>query len=119
MTAGPGGDGAPAPRTAKSELRTRAIFAPLMLGIVAAVYWFDATWMAERGLRGTLTAALLGLLGMGGVAEYVAMMRNAGFAVARILLPVYSGLLLASPFFFGWLQMDRELYPLVISTLAL
>jgi CDP-diglyceride synthetase len=113
------GGEAPAKRTPKSEFGTRAIFAPLMLGIVAGVYWFDATWMAERGMRGTLTAALLGLLGIGGIAEFVAMMRNAGFAVARVLLPVYSALLLASPFFFGWLQMDRELYPLVISTLAL
>ena len=34
MTAGPGGDGAPAPRTAKSELRTRAIFAPLVVAVL-------------------------------------------------------------------------------------
>lgn len=102
-----------------SELRTRLLFGPAMLAVVGAAYWLDATWLAEHGHRGTLTAGLLGLLGLAGVFEYVAMMRAGGFAVARILLPVYSGLLLASPFFFGWHEMDRELYPLVISSLAL
>jgi phosphatidate cytidylyltransferase len=90
-----------------------------MLALVGGIYAVDATWMAEQGRRGVLTAGLLGLLGLAGVLEFVAMMRQAGFAVARILLPVYTGLLLASPFFFGWHEMDRELYPLVISSLAL
>lgn len=106
-------------RSKRAELRIRLLFGPLMLAVVGGGYWLDATWLADQGLRGWLTAAVLGLLGIAGVLEYVVMMRNAGFAVARMLLPIYTVLLVVSPFFFGWHEMDRELYPLVISTLAL
>jgi phosphatidate cytidylyltransferase len=103
----------------RGELRTRLVLGPAMLLVVGLIYFVDSTWMAERGMRGYLVAGLLGLLGFAGVLEYVAMMRNAGFAIARVLLPLYTTLLLVSPFFFGWHTLDRELYPLVIGTLGL
>ncbi|MCC6781225.1 MAG: phosphatidate cytidylyltransferase [Planctomycetes bacterium] len=103
----------------RGELRTRLVLGPAMLIVVGLIYFVDSTYMAERGMRGYLVAGLLGLLGFAGVLEYVAMMRNAGFAIARVLLPLYTALLLVSPFFFGWHTLDRELYPLVIGTLGL
>lgn len=103
----------------KAELGTRLIFGPLMLAFVAAVYWIDSTWLAEQGHRGVLVGSVLGLLGLAGVWEYVVMFRKAGFAVAGGLLLVVSALLFASAFLFGWRQMDRELYPIVVATIAL
>ena len=101
-----------------SDLRTRLVLAPLMLALVGAVYWLD--WHETLGARaGTLSAALLGLLGLAGVFEYVALLRAGGFAVSRRSLPLLSALLFASAFVFAWLAVDRELYPLVLGTLLL
>ena len=100
------------------DLRTRAVLAPTMLLIVAGVYWLDySQTLSPR--QGILCAALLGLLGLGGVFEYIALLRGAGFAVSRRLLLVCTVILLASPFWFVWHNVDRELYPLVAGTLLL
>ena len=101
----------------KSELKTRLVLAPLMLVLVGAVFWFD--WTEAVGRRGTLSAALLGLLALGGVHEYVAMLRKGGFAVSGPLLYAVSLVLVCSAFPFGWGRLDNELYPLVIGTLVL
>ncbi len=101
-----------------SELRIRAVLAPTMLLLVGGIYWLDVT--GTLGLRqGTLSAALLGGLGLVGVFEFIALLRGAGFAVSRRSLPVLSLALLGSAFAFQWHQIDRELYPLVIGTLVL
>ena len=103
---------------AGSEFRTRAVLAPTMLAAVALVSWLDAT--EAIGLRrGTLSAAVLGLLGIAGVYEFIALLRGGGFAVSRRSLPFVTVLLLASAFLFGWKPVDRALFPLVIGTLVL
>ncbi len=103
---------------AKSDLWTRAVLAPTMLALVGGVYWLDLG--GSVGLRpGTLSAGLLMLLGLGGVHEYITLLRGGGFYVARTLLLVASALLFASAFCFGWNELDKELYPLVVSTLLL
>ena len=101
-----------------SELRIRAVLAPAMLAIVGTVYWLDMT--QALGLRrGVLSAAVLGLLGIGGVFEFVALLRGGGFAVSRRSLPLVTVLLLGSSFWFVWKNVDHELYPLVLGTLLL
>jgi len=101
-----------------SDLRIRAVLAPTMLLIIAGVYWLDYT--EALGLRqGMLCAGLFGLLGIGGVYEFIALLRGAGFAVAKWPLLVCTALLLGSPFWFVWQNVDRELYPLVAGTLLL
>jgi phosphatidate cytidylyltransferase len=100
------------------DLRVRAVLAPSMLAFVGLVYWLDAA--QATGLpRGTLSAALLLLLGLAGVHEFVALLRAGGFAVSRRSLPLVSASLFGSAFAFAWGQIDRELYPLVIGTLVL
>ncbi len=101
-----------------SDLRIRAALAPSMLAVTGVVYWLDH----ERILidqQGALSAGVLGLLGVGGVIEYAAMLRNAGFAVARTLLLAGAVLLHVLAFPMGWQQLDRELYPLVAITLLI
>lgn len=101
-----------------ADLRVRAVLAPSMLAVVGLVYWLDATQVT--GLpRGALSAALLLLLGLAGVYEFVALLRAGGFAVSRRSLPLVSAALFGSAFAFAWGQIDRELYPLVIGTLVL
>jgi phosphatidate cytidylyltransferase len=101
-----------------SDLRTRAVLAPTMLAIIGAVYWLD--WNTAFGLRqGTLSAGMLGLLGLLGVHEYVALLQGAGFPVSRRLLLGSTVLLLGSSFWFVWGRVDHELYPPVVSTLLL
>ncbi len=103
---------------AASDLRTRAVLAPLMLGLVALVYWLD--FQSIGGLRqGALSAGLLGLLGIGGIWEYVCLMRGPGFAVAGKTLTFFTVALLVSAFPLGWHHIDHELYPLVIGTMLL
>lgn len=103
---------------AGSDLRTRLLLAPLMLLLVGAVYWLDLH--ATLGLRqGSLSAIVLGLLGLAGVHEYIAMLRGAGLAVARTLLLLAAVLLHLLALQFGWLQLDRELYPPVVLTMLL
>lgn len=98
----------------KSELGTRFIFGPLMLLLVGGIYYSDTQWT-----DGKASAALLGLLGVFGVVEFLGMMRSGGFPVARFLLLTATGLLCGSAFFFGWQSLDRELYPLVILAMCL
>lgn len=112
---------------AGSDLRTRAVLAPTMLLLIGGVYWFDTggapDWHDAAGVfhrrAGALSAVVFALLGLAGVHEYLSMMRTAGFAVSKNLLLVITAALLASAFFFGWHQIDHELYPLVASTLLL
>lgn len=67
--------------TAKTaELRTRLILGSSMLAAIAALYFADLH--AGFGTKGLGSAVLLGLLGVGGILEYVAMRRHAGHAVA-------------------------------------
>ncbi len=103
---------------ATSELRIRAVLAPAMLLLVGLVYWVDVT-DALGVRRGVLSAAVLGLLGIAGVFEFIALLRGAGFAVSRRSLPLVTVLLLGSSFVFVWKSVDRELYPLVLGTLLL
>lgn len=101
-----------------NDLRIRAVLAPSMLALIGLVYWLDH----ERLLfdkQGALSAFVLALLGIGGAIEYAAMMRNAGFAVARTLLLIGAVCLHLSAFWLGWRQLDRELYPLVSITLLI
>lgn len=101
-----------------SDLRTRAVLAPAMLAIIGLVYWLD--WNMTLGLRqGTLSAGMLGLLGLFGVHEYVALLQGAGFPVSRRLLLGATVLLLGSSFWFVWGRIDHELYPPVLCTLLL
>jgi phosphatidate cytidylyltransferase len=101
-----------------SDLRIRAVLAPTMLAIVGLVYWLD--WNQTLGLRqGTLSAAMLGLLGLLGVHEFIALLQGAGFPVSRRLLLGATVLLLGSSFWFVWGKVDHELYPPVASTLLL
>lgn len=98
------------------DLKTRAVLAPTMLLLIGLLYWADYT--EQLGLRqGSLCAGVLGLFGIGGVYEFIALMRGGGFSVSRRTLPLMTALLLVSPFFFAWGSVDRELYPLVAATL--
>jgi phosphatidate cytidylyltransferase len=103
---------------ARNEFRTRAVLAPTMLAGVALVYWLD---MAQvLGIRrGVLSAAVLGLLGIAGVFEFIALLRGGGFAVSRRSLPLFTVLLFGSAFLFAWKPVDPALFPLVIATLVM
>lgn len=101
-----------------SDLRTRAVLAPTMLLLIGGVYWLD--YSAALGVKqGALSAGLLGLLGIGGMFEFIALLRHGGFEVSRVLLPIVTALLLASAFPLGWHQIDHEFYPLIAATLLL
>ncbi len=101
-----------------SDLRTRAILAPTMLLLIGGVYWLD--YAAVLGLKqGALSAGLLALLGIGGMFEFIALLRMGGFEVSRVLLPIVTAGLLVSAFPLGWHQIDHEFYPLIAGTLAL
>jgi phosphatidate cytidylyltransferase len=102
---------------ADRDLRVRAVLAPTMLLLIGGIYWLD--WHQTLGVRrGALSAGALGLLGIAGVYEYLVMLRGAGFAVARRHLLIASLALFVSAFPFGG-QLDRELYPVVLITMAL
>ena len=101
-----------------SDLKIRAVLSPTMLAVVGGVYWLDLS--GALGVKeGALSAALLGLLGIGGVWEFSNLLRGAGFAVGKQTLMVAATLLLGSAFVFGWADLDNELYPLVAGTLLL
>lgn len=100
-----------------SDLQIRSVLAPTMLLLIGGIYWLDHA--AYFGRQGTLSAGLLGLLGIGGALEYANMMRKQGFAVARWPLLLATALLHVAAFPFGWHQLDRELYPLIFLTMAL
>ena len=86
-----------------------------MLLLVGGVFYVDKTTWTDGGL----SAAILGLLGLVGVVEFSAMFRNAGIPIARGLLISMTALLVSSGFLFGWKDVDRELYPLVIGAMTL
>ncbi|MFT7535102.1 MAG: phosphatidate cytidylyltransferase [Hyphomicrobiaceae bacterium] len=101
-----------------SDLKTRAVLAPTMLAIIAGIYWLDVSGIL--GIKaGALSAGFIGLLGIGGAWEFASLLRGGGFAVGKRTLVVATTILLGSAFAFGWAQLDRELYPLVIGTLLL
>jgi len=103
-----------------SDLRTRAVLAPSMLLLIGAIYWADLGLGDSLFVkRGALSAAVLGLLGLAGAHEYAALLRSAGFAVARGPLLLAAAVLHVLAFPMGWHQLDRELYPLVGLTLVL
>lgn len=99
------------------ELKIRFVLGPAMLLLVAATYWLDHAEVFAR--QGMLSAIVLGLLALGATCEYVAMMRHGGFAVAGRLLPLFTFAAVTAAPFFGWHNVDRELYPLVLGTLLL
>ena len=99
----------------RRALRTRLLVGPTLILAIVGVYILD-----RRVTNGTASAALLLLMGIGGLLEYVAMMRGAGFPVGRSFLVGAGTLLLSMPFFFdSWGQLDSELYPAVLLTLGL
>ena len=98
----------------KSELKTRFIFGPIMLLAVAGIYYCDLRWT-----EGKFSAGMLALMAVVGAFEFITMFRHAGFPVSRSLLIVMTAALCGSAFLFGWKSIDRELYPLVISTMCL
>lgn len=101
-----------------SDLQIRAVLAPTMLAAIGLVYWLDLT--GATGLRqGCLCGGVLALLGFAGVAEFVGLLRGAGFAVSKKALLVMTAALLVAAFPLGWHQIDHELYPLAITTLLL
>ena len=75
------------PKT-KKALRTRFTIGPLLLLGIGLIYYADLHW----GGRGRLSAALLGLLGMIGLWEFVAMRKEVGKPVASAPL-MLAGLL--------------------------
>lgn len=103
------------PRRGGGELRTRVILSTLMLTTVGVIYWLDVT----TSTAGRLSAALLGVLGIAGVHEFTVMFKRAGFPVADASLMMAAVALAASAFAFGWADVDRELYPIVLVTFAL
>ncbi|MCA8966162.1 MAG: phosphatidate cytidylyltransferase [Planctomycetes bacterium] len=101
-----------------SDLKTRAVLAPTMLGIVALIYWLD--YGEVLGIKqGALSAGLLLLLGVLGAQEYVHLLRGQNFAVAGKTLVFFTTMLLVSAFPLGWHEIDHEFYPLVIGTMLL
>jgi len=101
-----------------SDLRTRAVLAPSMLLLIGVIYWLDVG-QHLGGKQGALSAGVLGLLGFAGAWEYAALLRGAGFAVARTMLLGASALLHVLAMYFIWHRIDNELYPMVGLTLLL
>ena len=101
-----------------SDLKTRAVLAPTMLLLVGGIYWLDYT-RAFGLAQGSLSAGLLAILGLVGLLEYVAMMREGGFHVARRPLLLCAAVLHGLAFPFAWHDIDRELYPIVGITMVL
>lgn len=105
------------PPPKRTDLGTRLIFAPALLAVIGLVYWLDLQGLAGR--TGLLSAVVLGLLAVAGVHEFVVMLRKAGHSVAGGHLMLFTAALCACAPFFGWASTDRELYPMVISTMLL
>lgn len=103
---------------AGNDLRTRAVLAPTMLAAIGAIYWLDLHRVVVDK-QGALAATVLGLLGIAGAFEFAALLRTAGFAIARTPLLVCAVVLHGIAVPLGWHQLDRELYPMVALTLVL
>ncbi len=102
------------PPRKRSELRTRTVLSTLMLSLIGVIYWLDVT----TATAGRLSAGVLGILGVAGIHEFTVMFKRAGFPVADVSLIAASAVLGASAFAFGWAEVDRELYPIVLVTFA-
>ena len=102
----------------RKAMRTRSVAAPLLILAVAALVWAD--FQLDRG-RGRLAAAVVGLLALVGIWEYVAMVRAARRPLAGGWLLGTVALLHLSPLIFTpfWQVIDRELYAPVILTMGL
>ena len=94
------------------DLGTRVVLAPTMLLLIGGVYWLDLEQVLGVK-RGALSAGVLAMLGLLGILEYTAMLRTAGFAVARRPLLLVAAALHGLAFPLGWHTLDRELYPIV------
>lgn len=103
----------------RKELGTRLIFGPAMLAVVALIFWLDATVMAERGMRGVLSAGLLGLMAAGGAWEFGAMLRKAGLPIASGWLVTGTLALGATAFTVDWGQAAGEFAPPVFLAIGL
>jgi len=100
------------------DLGTRVVLAPTMLLLIGGVYWLDLEQVLGVK-RGALSAGVLAMLGLLGILEYTAMLRTAGFAVARRPLLLVAAALHGLAFPLGWHTLDRELYPIVGLTMVL
>ncbi len=106
-----------------SELGTRLVLGPLMLALIGGLYWADTRGWA--GHPGRLSALALGLLALGGVLEYAAMMRKGGFSVWTVgLVAVTAGLCGYAPFMLwesgpGGLLFTVEIGAMVLAAFAL
>lgn len=82
-----------------------------MFLLVGAIYWLDVTVT-----DGILSAVVLGLLALLACHEYTVMFKNAGFAVSRNLLLVFTVALCTSAL---WVGSAEAFFPPVIVTLTL
>jgi phosphatidate cytidylyltransferase len=99
----------------RRALRTRLTIGPILLLTLLGIYLLDS-----HVTRGRVAAAVVALLGMVGLFEYVRMMRGAGFPIGRKVLLGAGAILHAMPFFFdSWGDLDAELYPPVLITVGL
>ncbi len=100
---------------ARRALRIRLLIGPLLLLFVVAVFAADRLWT-----RGRCSAAVLGLLSLFGLLEYVALLRGAGFPVGRRNLLAAAAVLHAAAFFYAsWNSLDDELYAPILVTVVL
>ncbi len=99
-----------------SELRTRLIIGPLLLAFIGAVYAIDVTTAAG----GRLSAGLLGLLALAGVAEFDGLLRRSNRTAAGAPLLAFTAALGVSALALDdWHRLDRLLLPLTLGTAAL
>jgi phosphatidate cytidylyltransferase len=102
------------PSARQKELRTRFLIGPAIGLFIVGGFLLDS-WVT----KGWVSAIVLMPVAMLAVHEYVAMLRKGGFAVNGPLLYLATLALSTSAFFFGWNDIDKELYPLAIGTMLL
>ncbi len=96
-------------------LGTRLVIAPTLLALIAFLWWADQRWG-----EGRFSAAVLALLSLVGIQEYVHMMRSGGFPIGRrYLLGAALVLHLGAFFFHSWESLDTELYLPILATVVL
>lgn len=97
-------------------LRTRLTIGPLLLATLAGIYWVDHE-------SGRISAAVLGMVALVGLWEYITMMRGAGFPVGRRYLLAAALILHVVPLlpvsFSTWKSIDQELFPPILVTVGL
>jgi CDP-diglyceride synthetase len=108
----------------RDGLRKRLTIGPLLGVGVFAIYLADS--FADGAIpafwrQGALTAAVMGLLALAGVHEFIGMFSHAGFPIAGRTMRVVTALLCAAPF--GIVASGFEdavpLWPLTIATIVL